>query len=119
MEVWKYGYFPFTLGGKTHRPIKCEMPADGPHSLGMGFEGYIVKMPNGGTRIAEADSHGIVGDTLEQVRADINKAGHEGLEYMRTQVKEKAEEYKHAQTVTYEEFWASEMRRAGFKGAST
>ena len=33
ITVWTCQYRPFTMGGPVERPVKCELPADGPHDL--------------------------------------------------------------------------------------
>ncbi len=45
IEIWKMGYFPFSLGGNIHRPIKTISPVGDPIDLGGGYTGYLIDTP--------------------------------------------------------------------------
>lgn len=107
MEVWKYQYRPFQMGGSVDKAIKCTLLADGPHDLGKGWFGYVVTSPSGYTQVAEAESGGIVGETLEQVRADVWRAD---VGYLHKQVKEAKKGLKSASGVPPIEFWGKHWR---------
>jgi hypothetical protein len=74
IRVWTLGYQPFRLGGSLWNPMTTILEADGPHDLGKDHYGYVVTAPTGETKIAEASTGAIVGDTLDQVRADLAEA---------------------------------------------
>lgn len=56
IEVWKWGYFPFNLGGSVLRPIKTTVSVDEPVDLGAGYQGYVVNSPNGKTKREQAQA---------------------------------------------------------------
>ena len=103
LEIWKWGYFPFTLGGEVHRPIKTTVAVGEPLDLGKGYSGYLIEGPNGQKFIAEATSGGIVGPDLKSVREDIAS----GDEYiMAAQVAAGIDTRKEAKTLTVERFFS-------------
>lgn len=104
IKIWTRGYNPFSLGG-VHAPVSCYTNGT-PTQLARGFRGYIVKSPKGKTFIVEAESGGIVGDDLEEVRKDIKRGD---LKEMREQVKKAKAQLKSAVLVGEEKFW--EMMR--------
>ncbi len=109
-HIWTRGYFPFTMGGSVWRPMTAECEVTGPHDLGKGFEGYLAFGPDGMTKVAEAESGAIVGDTLDQVRADI--AATDDVVLMQRQVEAARKEIGFGGVnVTAEEFWRR-MRKA-------
>ena len=102
IEIWKWGYFPYTLGGKVHRPIKTTVDVDDRVDLGGGYEGYVVETPAGECFIVEATSGAVIGSTVEAVRQDI-AAGDPDL--MRDQVSDSLLKRKNAQVLTPDEFF--------------
>ena len=107
VRIWTWKYEPFQLGGMggapCQRPVAVEVPATGPYDLGNGFHGYLVTGPSGQTVVAEAESGGIVGDSVQQVRADI--AACKDPKMMREQVRESTGYGKMAELLTAEAFW--------------
>lgn len=99
---------PFALGGKF-RFIKCEIEIEGPLiDLGKGFEGYLAVSPDGTkTYVIEHISGGIVGNTIEQVEADIVAC--DDQEMMAEQVDQACEDMKKAISVSEEEFWSGRI----------
>lgn len=72
MKVWTTHHRPFIIGGNVNASVHCELePNAGPFILGKGYLGYLVVAPSGKTYIVEAITGGIVGNTIEQVRADV------------------------------------------------
>ena len=102
MKVFTIGYFPFLMGGYPYQPISCEVEADGPHSIGKGYKGYVVTAPNGKTFVAEATSGAFVGPDLKTVREDI-KLGEKKT--MAKQVADAVEQGKGAKELTPDKFW--------------
>lgn len=92
-RLWTYGHRPFMMGGSVNYVLACDVECTGPHKLGKGYEGYLATAPNGKTFVGEATTGAIVGDTLENVRADIESAK---PAVMRKQVKNAADEVKRA-----------------------
>ena len=80
MNVISYGLFLFTLEGDPQKPIKCDLPVDGPFALGAGREGYLITKPNGGTYVVDATTSLIIGRNVEQVRTEINNVTPEFVE---------------------------------------
>ena len=102
VTIWKWGYFPFTLGGKVHRLIKCTVEAEGPVDLGGGYSGYVVVAPTGRTYVAEASSGGLVGPSVEEVRDDIRKGDPHA---MQEQIEAAKVKLAKAQEVSVDRFW--------------
>ena len=102
IRIWTEAYRPFTMGGDVRRPVATEVVASGLLNLGGGYKGYVVKAPNGETRVVEATSGAIVGLTLAEVMDDIREAS---PEVMRTQIANARERAKKADTVDEAEFW--------------
>ena len=74
--------------------------------LGGGYQGYEITSPKGKTFVAEATSGGLVGDTLREVRSDIQASIREGRsDVMAQQVADAIREAKTAQTLSVEDFW--------------
>lgn len=75
LRIWTFGYRPFICGGNVNyilaTTVECESAVD----LGKGFKGHLVKVPGTRkTRVAEAITGAIIGDTLAAVRSDVKKA---------------------------------------------
>lgn len=102
IKIWTAAYMPFILGGDVYQPLFCEVEAQGPIDLGRGYKGYLVLAPDGSTVVAESTSGGLVGPTIQEVRADI-KSG--SIAVMRKQVEEAVEKGKTARPIAPEEFW--------------
>lgn len=71
MEVFFYEPSETAPGSAADLYHKCDVPVTGPHDLGKGFSAYLLTSPSGRTFVAEAESGGIVSDTLENARADV------------------------------------------------
>jgi hypothetical protein len=102
IKIWCSSYRPFICGGDVNQPLATKMSAEGPMDLGKGVKAYLVKAANGKQYVVDAASHGIVGDSLEQVRKDVAKAD---IKVIRRQIKEAKERGKTAKFVTAEKFW--------------
>lgn len=103
MDIWTWATFPFVMGGPIRQAVKTDVePASGPHDLGQGYAGYLVATPAGNTRVAEATTGALVGDTLEDVRRDVAEAS---SDTMRDQVAAAAEHARSARTIPTDEFW--------------
>lgn len=72
IKVWTAAYRPFRMGGDPHAPIMAEADAEGPYEAGRGVSVYVVRSPlTQQIYIAEEETGAFIGDSLEQVRADI------------------------------------------------
>lgn len=73
MLIWKRITQPFVMGGSVNRKAKTEISDDlvKPVDLGKGFKGFVLEH-DGKTGVYELTSGGLVGDTLEDVKADID-----------------------------------------------
>jgi hypothetical protein len=101
--VWNACYRPFLMGGDLRRPIKAEVPALGPFDLGKGYTGYIILHPKSQkTYIAESETGAFVGNSLNDVRQDIEAASEE---VMRGQIAEAKKQMGYAELMTAEQFW--------------
>ena len=70
--IWTHGYRPFIMGGSCNYILGTTIRnPDGPHDLGGGFFGFLIRKPKGKTCVAEAETGAIIGETLDLVRADI------------------------------------------------
>lgn len=103
MHIWTWGSFPFVMGGPVRQAVKTDVePTSGPHDLGQGYTGYVITTPAGNTRVAEAATGALVGDTLDDVRRDVADAN---PETMRDQIAAAANHAHSAKTLTPAEFW--------------
>lgn len=105
MEIWTWGYFPFTMGGQVHRPIKCEVPEDliqGPSEIGQGYQACIVTSPAHLTYVVEASTGALIGPTIEDVRCDVENGE---PEVMAQQVAESMKNLGKAELLGFAEFW--------------
>ena len=107
MDVWTWGYFPFTLGGEVDRPLKCSLPIKGPFDLEAGYQAFTTESPAGQLYVVESTSGGIVGTSLEEVNDDIQTGD---LDLMAEQVETATAHRKRAQAVTPEKFWKLLLR---------
>ena len=103
MEVWTYQKQPFTMGNSVARdPVKCDVPADGPHELGAGYLGFIVTSPEGRSYVAEKTTGRIMDGTLETLREDIR---HVDLVEMARQTNDASRSLETAKMVEPQVFW--------------
>lgn len=103
IRIYVRAYRPFILGGNVHAMLALNTVATGPFDLGKGFKGYIVTNPKGQTYVAEATSGGIVGASIEEVRADIEACT--DVKMMEAQIDECRKNSDGACTVSETEFW--------------
>ena len=92
------------MGGAVNYVLACDVKCTGPHNLGKGYAGYLATSPNGKTFVAESLTGAIVGETLENVRADIAAAK---PSVMRKQVLDAAKEAKTAEVKDAAFFWSA------------
>lgn len=103
MDVWTWGYFPFTIAGNEERPVKCNLSVVGPFDLGYGYMGHITISPKGNTYIVESSTGGIIGDSVKKVKNDIETGD---PEVMRRQIVESRMNMEKAERVSFKEFWS-------------
>lgn len=103
IRIWTQCHRPFMMGGDVHRPIATVVNAEGPFDLGKGFKGYLITNPKGNVSVVEAESGGIVADSLDAARKDIADCA--DLTAMKKQVAEATERGKYAENMTPAEFW--------------
>lgn len=84
--IFTLGYRPWIMGGSVNYYLAAKVRVTGPHKLGKGFYGYLATGPNGKTKVADATSGAIIGDTLEEVRNDVATAP--SIKGMKEQIKE-------------------------------
>ena len=108
LKIYTESYQPFRMGGNLREPISCTVEALGPFDLGKGFEAYVVCDSHGSTVVAEAISGGLVGDTIESVRKDVEEVDEAA---MSRQIDEGRETMKRARDIEAAEFWAMRNRR--------
>jgi hypothetical protein len=102
-EAWTWYYEPFRCGGKLTNPMRCDhLEAESLHQLDSGVCVYVVKSPEGNTMIVDQFSHGVVGDSLEQVREDVAGAEQSAIA---KQLAEGLEHYKVAKLITVGRWW--------------
>jgi len=101
--IWRPCYQPFICGGDVNAPLGCEIEVKKPTRLGKGMFGYLINFPDGRTRVAEAITGAIIGDTIEEVMIDVESAK---PEVMDKQIEEAAEHIARHKpfTVKIEEF---------------
>lgn len=102
ITIMTRAYRPFVMGGSVRYNVKTTVEGDGPHDIGRGYQGYVIKTPKGGTRVAEATTGALIAPSLKEVREDI-KQGDPVI--MEKQIKEAAQAAKNANMLTPEEFW--------------
>lgn len=102
MKIWTRNYRPFIMGCDVNAPMMADVPVVGPFDLEKGYQGYLAVSPAGNTFVVESLTGGIVGDSIEEVRADISDADEE---FMRQQIVTANELSKRAYMVTPEVLW--------------
>lgn len=103
MKVWTSAYRPFILGGNVNAPIWCDIePASAPIDLGKGYQGAVIVSPSGKTFVVEVITGGIVGSTVEGVKADIASAEDSIL---KEQMERESRRAETAEKVSPEDFW--------------
>lgn len=106
LTMWTHVYRPFILGGSCNYILGTEIEEyEGPFDLGKGFTGFLVTTPSGATRVIESTSGGIVGDTLNEVRADISTTP--SKQAMQRQVDQAIAISKKVEKVDLSAFWAA------------
>lgn len=73
IKIWTFQEMNFR-GLPAKAPVCVHVDAEGPFEVGNGWSAYVVTAPNGRTFIAEALTGALVGDSLEEVRADMASA---------------------------------------------
>lgn len=102
MKVFYYNYRPFIMGGSPHQYVACDVPVEGPHDLGKGFEAYTVTTPSGRLFVIEATTGAVISDSLQQAQKDVE----DGDSHTMNQQIEKAKEWmQRTTTVAEEQFW--------------
>lgn len=100
--IWTMGYFPMQMGGNVHRPISTEVEASELYSASKGIKLFTFKTPKGTTKVCEAETGAIVGDSLKEVMADIKEAK---KSVMVEQIREAHELLKNFKNMTHDEFF--------------
>lgn len=100
--IWTRGYSPFIMGGDVNAPVGCDMECT-PVKLGRGFNGLTVDTPKGNLIVAEMETGAIVGNSLEQVKEDIQ---HGNMDIMLQQIQDAKLLLPKARHISAEEFWS-------------
>lgn len=105
VRAWTICYFPFTMGGNVWRPAGATVPCERPIQIGEFFVCQI-NGPDGMTAVCEFSTGAIVGETIDQVRHDIEEAYAGGrIEIMRKQVAEARDRRPQADDLTPADLW--------------
>jgi len=67
-NVWTVFQNPWVMGGNVQQPTGFEHLYNESYDIGCGFQGVVVTMPNGQTRVIELQTGGIIGNTIEEIR---------------------------------------------------
>lgn len=102
MRIYTAAYRPFVMGGRVNYFICTEVSATESVELGRGVWVRLVTTPRGETRVIESSTGAIVGNTLEEVRADFASAEPDVVSKQIEQARIDSEE---AEYLTPEEFW--------------
>jgi hypothetical protein len=102
ITIWSEAYRPFIMGGNVHAPLKTSVPATELVDLGKGYKGYIVTSPRGKTFVIESITGGIVGDSLEVVRKDVEQADET---VVKEQINAGLKRFKECEAVSPAQFW--------------
>jgi hypothetical protein len=73
LRIWVPGYNPWVMGGHVHYTLATDVECDGPFEVGKGLCAYTAKAPNGTEFVVDSVSLGVVGDSLEAVRKDVEE----------------------------------------------
>jgi hypothetical protein len=103
MYIWKRRYEPYRMGGSLLYNIKTQVNGHPIIELGKGFKGIFVEQ-NGESGVYELESGGLVGDTIQDVIADINVC--DDISFMQQQIESCKKELETAKEVTNEEFFS-------------
>lgn len=88
--------------------LATTVEGQGPFDLGKGFNGFVVVSPSGQSFVVEAESGGVVGNSIENVRKDI--AACKSINLMLKQIVDCKKESKEATTVSNEEYFAGDFQ---------
>lgn len=104
LRIWTMGYFPFTMGGQVYRPIGANVLVneESLFDVGRGIQAYLIVSPSGKTVVAEKRSGAIIGNSIEEVRADVQTGTDESCEQ---QIVEGLENAARAELIDKLEFW--------------
>lgn len=102
LTIWTEAYSPFIVGGDVNAPICTTVEIDEPIDMGSGIKAYLITSPFGKTYVVESITGGIVGNSIKEVRKDI-ECGNEKV--MSKQVQNAKERIKKARHLSVEEFW--------------
>jgi hypothetical protein len=73
-RIWVPGYRPFVMGGHVHYTLAADIECEGPFDMGKGIEAYTATSPTGKVLVVDSVSLGVIGPSLEEVRADVAEA---------------------------------------------
>ncbi len=97
---------PFILGGDCNKwhPTGCIVDVTGPFDIGKGIKVFKAASPFYTEHFIDAESGGIIGDDLEQVKRDVEAAD---PKVMKQQIKEAKEQASKALKISPDKFWAN------------
>lgn len=111
-KAWTYFYNAFVMGGDTTSPtgFLFDETIKEKIDLGQGYYGYKLTSQKGTDIIVESESGAIVGNSVDEVAADICGAVLAGQEnVMKQQVAEAMKANIHV--ISEEKFWATYDKR--------
>lgn len=103
--VWTRAYAPFTMGGSCHHLLMTELEVGPKIHLGKSFYGHLIEGPNGLTKVAEAESGAIIGDTIEMVKKDIKACKDKAMMREQIEAAKKEKQTKDGRVTTPEDWW--------------
>lgn len=104
ITIWTHAYNAFVMGGDPHAPISATIEVESePVPLGKGFEAYVIQSPNGETYVVEKTTGAIIGQCLEEIRADVATAT---LDFLNKQIEAGHESARRRRAISAEDFWS-------------
>lgn len=104
ITIWTEAYRPFILGGDVHAPISTTVEVGDAIDVGKGMKAFVVVSPKGKIHIAESVTGAFVGESVDDVKADIAAAD---KKVMKSQIEHAKKRLARATALAPEEFWKS------------
>jgi hypothetical protein len=102
IKIWTKAYLPWRLGGDGRGAISTIVKYQKVVKLGHGYQGVVVKAPDGSTVVAERETGAIIGSSVRMVHEDVSSGN---KKVMKDQMAWARKELQNAQPVTEEKFW--------------
>lgn len=102
LTIWTEAYTPFIMGGDVNAPICTTVEVDEAIDMGCGIQAYLITAPFGKTYVAESVTGAFVGNSIEEVRKNIEDGNEE---VMCGQIEQSKVRVKKAHHLSPEDFW--------------